>query len=292
MKRLKGPELKLSELKVPPFLTDLYWDLRDRRLLPLVALVVVAIAAVPFLLGGGSDESTSPAPPPVASISGVAAGTEASRLTVVQAKPGLRDYHKRLAGRRPTDPFEQRYTAPQVKGAELGGELESTSSTSTTTSTSTTKVTETTNSSDDTTKITTETTDESSGGGAAPESQLTLFAFAIDVKITRIEGGGSGSEPKSDSSTRHRVMPTTPLPGEKAPVVTYMGVGKGAKKALLMVSNNVKSIFGDAKCLSGTDTCQLLEVEPGLPETFEYGDNGVRYKINVLDIEAVPTGHS
>jgi len=62
MKRLKkGPELKLSELKVPPFLTDLYYDLRDRRLLPLVALVVVAIFAVPFLLGG---ESTKPATPP------------------------------------------------------------------------------------------------------------------------------------------------------------------------------------------------------------------------------------
>jgi hypothetical protein len=285
MKRLKGPELKLSELKVPPFLNDLYWDLRDRRLLPLVGLVIVAIVAVPFLLRGGSEESPPPAPP-VAAISGTA-HADASRLTVVQAKPGLRDYRKRLARREPTDPFEQRYTAPQVKGAELGGELESTtSSTSTTTSSSTTEVTETTNPSKDTTTITTETTDESKGG-ASPESQSTLFAFAIDVKITRIEGGEGGSKPKADSSTRHRVMPTTPLPGEKAPVVTYMGVGKGAEKALLMVSNNVKSIFGDAKCLSGTDTCQLLEVEPGLPETFEYGDNGVRYKINVLDIEAV-----
>ncbi len=290
MKRLKGPELKLSELKVPPFLADLYWDLRDRRLLPLVGLVIVAIVAVPFLLRGGSDKSPPPPPPPVAAISGTA-DADASRLTVVQAKPGLRDYRKRLAGREPTDPFEQRYTAPQVAGAELGGELESTtSSTSTTTSTSTTEVTETTDPSKDTTTITTETTDESKGGGASPESQLTLSAFAIDVKITRIEGGGNGSKPKSDSSTRHRVMPTTPLPGEKAPVVTYMGVGKGAKKALLMVSNNVKSIFGDARCLSGTDTCQLLEVELGLPETFEYGDNGVRYKINVLDIEAVPAG--
>jgi hypothetical protein len=291
MKRLKGPELKLSELKVPPFLTDLYWDLRDRRLLPLVALVVVAIAAVPFLLGSGADEgSPPPAVPPVASVSGADSGSGASRLTVVQAKPGLRDYRKRLAGRKPTDPFEQRYTAPQVKDAELGGELESTSSTDTTTSTSTTEVTETNGSSKDTTTVTTETTGESKGGGASPESQLTLFAFAIDVKITRIDGGGNGSAPKSDSSTRHRVMPTTPLPGEKAPVVTYMGVGKGAQKALLMVSNNVKSIFGDAKCLSGTDTCQLLEVEPGFPETFVYGENGVRYKINVLKVEPVAAG--
>jgi len=41
MKRLKGgPELKMPELKMPPFLVDLYLDLRDRRLLPLVAFVV------------------------------------------------------------------------------------------------------------------------------------------------------------------------------------------------------------------------------------------------------------
>ena len=46
----------MPELKVPDFLRDLYYDLRDRRLLPLVALVIVAIVAVPFLLGGGSKE--------------------------------------------------------------------------------------------------------------------------------------------------------------------------------------------------------------------------------------------
>ena len=55
MKRLKaGPELKMPDLKMPQFLVDLYWDLRDRRLLPLVGLVLVAIVAVPFLLGGSN----------------------------------------------------------------------------------------------------------------------------------------------------------------------------------------------------------------------------------------------
>ena len=56
MKRPKGPELKMPEMKVPPFLTDLYYDFRERRLLPLIGLVVVAIVAVPFLLGNGSEE--------------------------------------------------------------------------------------------------------------------------------------------------------------------------------------------------------------------------------------------
>jgi hypothetical protein len=71
-----------------------------------------------------------------------------------------------------------------------------------------------------------------------------------------------------------------------------MGLAPKGKSLLLMVSNNVKTILGDAKCLSGTDTCQLLEVEPGLPEEFVYGANDVKYRINILEVETVPTGHS
>jgi hypothetical protein len=297
MKRLKaGPELKMPELKVPPFLVDLYWDLRDRRLLPLVALVIVAIVAAPFLLGGGSKETSSSVPAEVAVVPGEAVGSQASSLTVVEAKPGLREYSKRLAHRKPTDPFQQRYTSPPPTpggGSELGPETTSSTSSSSTSSSFSSESTSTTTSTSapEPAPSSSPSSKEGGGGGATP-GHLTLFAFAIDVKVTRIEGGKGNSQPKPKSSIRHNVMPTTPLPGEKAPVITYMGVGQGARKALLMVSNNVNSVYGDAKCLSGTDTCQLLEVEPGLPETFVYGDNDTRYKINVLKVDPVVTGHT
>ena len=306
MKWLKsGPELKLSELKLsglkmPPFLVDLYWDLRDRRLLPLVALVIVAIVAAPFLLGGSSGKPAS-VPATTSVVPGEAAGAEASSLTVVEAKPGLRQYSKRLAHRKPTDPFLQRYTSPPPgQGPELQPETSSGGETTSGGGDASSGASESSSSSPSPSQTTPSTPESapsgshskgSEGGSDAP-SHLTLFAFAINVKITRIEDKGGQSKPKSESSTRQKVMPTTPLPGEKAPVVTYMGVGKGAKNALLMVSNNVKSIFGDGKCLSGTDTCQLLEVEPGLPETFLYGDNDVRYKVNVLKVEPVYVGHA
>jgi hypothetical protein len=299
MKRLKaGPELKMPDLKVPPFLVDVYWDLRERRLLPFVALVVIAIVAAPILLGGGSGEGASPAP--VTSAPQDETMAQASTLTVVQAKPGLREYRKRLAHRTPADPFKPRYTSPPPSqaGPELGPETTSSGESSTgsdgktlgslSSETPSASPSEPSEGSD---PASGESESTGGGGDSKSPSHLTLFAFAIDVKITKIEGSAN-SKAKPESSVRHEVMPTTPLPGEKAPVVTYMGVGKGAKKALLMVSNNVKSIYGDAKCLSGTDTCQLLEVEPGFPETFVYGDNDVRYKVNVLKIEAVPVGHS
>jgi hypothetical protein len=292
MKRLKGPELKMPEVKMPDFLADLFYDLRDRRLLPLVVLVLVAIVAAPFLLSGGAEET---APPPSTATVGPGAGesaTEVAQLTVVEAKPGLRDYRKRLKERTPTDPFAQRYSGP-VGG---GGQLKDEASTSEALPASGGEPTTTTV--PPSSEGSPPSSPPASGGGGGDGGQgrgprLTLFTFAIDVQISRTEAKKDGSVEMGEPTTKHRVLPTTPLPGEKAPVVTYMGVDtKNGEKALLMVSNNVKSIFGDAKCLSGTDTCQLLEVEPGFPETFVYGDNEVRYKINVLKIEAVISGRT
>jgi hypothetical protein len=285
MKRLKGPELKMPELKVPPLLADLYYDLHDRRLLPLVALVLVAIVAAPFLLSADSEEAT---PPPVAGISAVPnTATGAARLTVVEAKPGLRDYRKRLKGRTPTDPFKQRYSGPIRKGGQLQEEPTTSEPVSTPGGEATTT----------SPPVTSEVPPSSSpppdgGAGNGKPPSVELFTFAIDVQIAHTETTKAGGRKMGKPTIKRGVLPTTPLPGEKAPVVTYMGLAPKGKSLLLMVSNNVKTILGDAKCLSGTDTCQLLEVEPGLPEEFVYGANDVKYRINILEVETVPTGHS
>jgi len=280
MKRLKGPELKLSELKVPPFLTDLYWDLRDRRLLPLVALVVVAIAAVPFLLSGKSDESSTHGVVAIATPAAGAGGSNSSTLVAVEAKPGLRDYHKRLSHRSPTDPFKPRYSGPQLAGSELGGEGGELSSTSTT-STTTTKTSNGT--------TTTETTTESPGGAGSPPS-LKEYTIAIDVKITRTETKADGKKEKSEPTVHHRVIPPAALPSEKTQAVAYMGLSPKTKQPLLLISDAVTAIFGEGDCLSGEQTCQLLEVEPGMPETFVFGPNSTRYKIVVLNPRPVVVG--
>jgi hypothetical protein len=300
MKRLKaGPELKMPELKVPTFLVDLYWDLRDRRLLPLVGLVIVAIVAAPFLLGGGSKESSSSAPAEITAVPGEAAGSEASSLTVVEAKPGLREYSKRLAHRKPTDPFHQRFTAPRL-GTELGGQSTTTSTSSSSSSSSGSSSASFSSETSETSSKSTSTSSPepapssspSKEGGAAP-GNITLFAFALDVYITHSETRPDGSTTMSEGAVKHRVLPPTSLPGEKAPVVSYMGVDvKDGARALLLVSNDVKSIDGDGKCLVGTDPCQLLELKPGVVETFVYGANEVRYRIKIIKIEPVVTGHT
>ncbi|HEX7246039.1 MAG TPA: hypothetical protein VF245_10775 [Solirubrobacterales bacterium] len=278
MKRLKGPELKLSELKVPPVLRDLYWDLRDRRLLPLLALVLVAIVAVPFLLGGKSDDAESREAAAIARASVGGAVPKGSRLVAVEATPGLRNYHQRLGHRSPTNPFKQRFTAPQVAGAQLqleeGGETASSPSTGASAG------------------------GESSGGGATTEpgpsgpSRFTRYTTAIDVKVTVTKTLPSGKK-ETNSSVQQRVIPVAPLPSDKVQAVAYMGPSTNVKhpnNVILLVSDAVTAVFGDGRCLSGAEVCQLLEVEPGMPETFVFGPESTRYKLVVLNPRPVPVG--
>ena len=292
MKRLKaGPELKMPKLKVPDFLVDLYWDLRDRHLLPLVALAIVAIVAVPFLLGGDSRQVPPPASPLVGASIAPSPEPVGSKLSVVEAKPGLRDYRKRLHHDSPTDPFVQRFTSPDLKGTKLGqGEGASTSSTSSTSTSTTTSTTVTSTTSEGEPTVTTNGNGEPTAAGVPGHKKLVLFAFAIDVKITKTAPNASNGEAKEESVVRHGVVPPAPLPSEKMPVLAYMGISPKTRLPYFIVSDAVTGVFGDGKCISGANACQVVELEPGIPETFVLGD-GPRYKFNVLDVEPVVAGH-
>ena len=291
MNRPKMPQVNLSreKLKVPAFAQDVFHDLRERRLLPLVVLIAVAIVAVPFVLSAGSEETAEPATvgTPIAG----ASGADRVELTVVRSNPGLRDYHRRLAKQDPTDPFKQRYTHSSLKGAQVNSETGGGSTGASVTS-----------SSSSTPEDGGASVESADGGASVPEPpaeapppppdgggdgkpKLTYYSFAIKVRIAKHAAGGKSQEP----ATKERILPLTPLPGKKAVVVTFMGATEKGN-ALLMVSNEVKSVFGDVKCASGEDVCQLLEVETGLPVTFVYGYNETRYTINVLKIEPVVTG--
>jgi hypothetical protein len=281
MKRV-GPELKMPDLKkikVPSFLSDLYQDLADRRLLPLVGLFLVAIVAAPFLLGESEPEST----PPAAVTPGSAGAAPASSLTVVEAQPGLRDYHRRLGRRSPTDPFKQRHT-----GAPPTGGLPD-ESTSSTTSSGESSVT----SPDSGSSTPVEPAPEGlppSGDGGVPTGELRLFTFAADVRISSARTTADGKKEKTEPEIRQEVIPPAALPSAKAQVVTFMGISPKTRKPLFLISDDVEAIFGEGKCLSGSESCQLLEVDTQMPITFVYEPTGTRYKINVLKIEPVLKG--
>lgn len=296
MKRPKGPELKMPDLQAPAVLADLYYDLRDRRLLPLIALVLVAIVATPFLLSQGSEEEEAiPVPAAIQALKEGGA-QRTSMLTVVEANPGLRDYRKRLRRRTPLDPFRT-FGKPSLEGAQLGGKSEGegggSSGSAPVTSTSTTvKKTQESSKTTSTTKTTTHTNGSGEGSGGDGDSTAgggKEAAYTIDVQITIATESGVTVKPVE----RLGVQPLTPLPGSEAPVVTYLGAGSGGTKALFSVSKEVSAVFGEVKCVSGTDTCEAIELEPDFPVTFVYGPDQTRYRIKLVRIEpAKKSAHS
>ncbi len=271
--------MKMPEFKVPDFLLDLYYDLRERHLLPLVAILLVAIVALPIALSGGSSGSESAESEAAAATPG--APLPSSKLIVAKAAPGLRDYRRRLAGT-PKDPFEQQYATPEGTSNAVGSSAATESSSSgggaSTPVTVESPSTETTN----------VTTGPTSNGGATTkvETQTKYASDTIDVRIVRVDSASDRTATsKAEPTVRRGVPELTMLPGRDTPVAIFMGASSDGKKALLLISSDVQSVFGDGRCVVGSQVCQLLALETGLPETFVYGPQGRTYRIEILKID-------
>jgi hypothetical protein len=290
----KGPELKLSGLKIPDFAYDLYYDLKERHLLPLVALLLVAIVAAPIYFKSSAGRSPEPAPHsnPTATGSSVAGGQET--IVVARSEPGLRDLRRRLRGARALDPFEEKggETAASAE-SESGEAVEASSASSAAVVPAEATVA---GEKPSASPAATEATVPAESAGISPPNRpaaaggttRTRYASAsIDVRIVSVPAGstdktGQASEPKAQ--VRRDLPELTMLPARATPAATFMGTSRDGKKALLLVSSDVESIFGEANCVIGSQTCQLLALEPGLPETFVYGPHGRTYRIELLKI--------
>jgi hypothetical protein len=277
----KGPEIKLSDLKVPDFLLDLYYDLRERHLLPLVAILAIAIVAVPIALSQSSGSETSEeesAAGPAAIASAVNAH---SGVLVAKSAPGLRDFSRRLRRLNAKDPFEQKSTEEESAATAPAGETEAAPG----------------ESSSPSSEIPSEapapssTEPPESGGETTPgPGNLTYFSYAIDVRVvTGAQDSGSAQGSAGESTVRRNLPELTMLPSRDTPAAVYMGSTKDGKKALMLISSDVQAIFGDGKCVLGSDSCELLAMEPGVPETFVYGGAGRTFKIELQKIHLVTT---
>lgn len=273
----KGPELKMPDVKMPAFLVDIYYDLRERHLLPLVAILIVALVAMPFLLGGGSSESESEEAE--GAIATSSAAIPSSKLVVAKSAPGLRDYRRRLRNGHAKNPFVQHYAESEGEaggsegstGGEEGGSVTIESSESSETSVEST-----------------ETTAPSEGNGEPPEEgRLRYYSWAIDVRVVPVSSGKGKSKP--DASVHHNLPGMTMLPSRSVPALTFIGVTKDEKNAVMLVSDKVTGLFGDGTCIEGSEHCQLIVIEPGIPETVVYGANSRTYRIELLKVRLLKT---
>jgi hypothetical protein len=279
----KGPELKLPQVKVPDFLLDLYYDLRERRLLPLVVILLIAIVALPIAMRGGSSDSESAESATALATPGAA--LPSSNLVVAKAAPGLRDYRRRLAGT-PKDPFKPQYATPEGTGNAVGSAAvtENGSSSGGAEGPPDTTTPETPS----TPPETTDTTPPGEGNGEPSQgAQLKYYSFAIDVRVVPVSSGAADS--KAEPSVRRNLPELTMLPSRKEPALTFISVSKDEKKALMLVSDQVTGLFGDSVCVVGSETCQLLALEQGIPETVVYGPKERTFRIELLKVRLLAT---
>jgi hypothetical protein len=292
----KGPDLKLSGLKVPGFVRDLFKDMKDRHLLPVMAILIVALVAVPLILKSSDNSSEEvTASPTIATAS--SAGGEAS-LAVTRSTPGLLDPAHRLKHATPVDPFAQKVAA----GAEEGESSQETSESSTggELGSEATVIGGQSEAESAAGAVPIEVPAESgstgshesgSSGGNAPV-QTKYASNVIDVRIVTLPvpstndatKAKSKSKAKPEVEVRREVPELTMLPARSIPVATYMGTSRDGKKALMLVSSDVISLFGEGVCVVGSEACQLIALEAGMPETIVYGPQERRYRIQVLKI--------
>jgi hypothetical protein len=257
----------MTSFQSPQVLTDLYRDLRDRKLLPLVVVLVVGIAVVPIALS--SEAEPVPAVPPVPSAE-TAGKSNAPAKEVVVANPGVRDYKRRLDDA-PKDPFVQEFTAPVGLPAAGGADASSAPSGAPAAPPATPG--------GGTTNL--PATPGASGGVTQVETETALYTFHVRVRTGQVGG---------ELETRNSVDKFTALPSKAVPAATFLGVTTdndlNPKAAVFLVSASVSSVSGEGSCVFAGSYCQLLYLKPGQHQDLVWVD-GLAYRVAVAGFDVV-----
>lgn len=268
-------------MKRPQALDDLYRDLRDRKLLPIVGLLVVAIIAVPFALSASSDAPT-PGETPVADI--VPADAPEAQAAVLAENPGLRNYRQRLDALKSKNPFEQQFETSGIEQTTVGTPTGDTGSvtevTGGSTSTSTTDTASGgsgwTSTSTSTTDPTTESVDVN-GDETSTESKPQFYTFRLDLSY-----GVEGDVKKHKNVKMLDIL---------NPVGAFIGVSEQGSRAYFTLSSDVTSVSGDGTCAPDPSDCEFLALKPGKSQLLTYqpatAPEPVAYRLAIDEIRLV-----
>ena len=261
-------------------LKGIYRDLRNQRLLPVVAILIVAIVVVPMALGAGGEEA-----PPQTQLAVAVEPLAEAQPVVLPATPELRNFHKRLNEFAKKNPFHQPQALPEPKSDDgaKGGTTDTGATTDTPTSTPETGAPDTgvtdtsttdTGSSDTGSTDTGTTGDGSTDTGESPGSGAQVLYYDIDVLV-----GAVGDEEEIDG-----VKSLDLLPGDSHPVLQYVASGLSSDRASFIVSNAVTNADGDGRCAPSRFDCEFLQLKIGQSEKLVYGPTSRTYRIKLLAI--------
>jgi hypothetical protein len=264
------------------FLNAVKSDLLDRRMLPLLAAVGVALlAALGYVvLGGSSTSTTPPATPPVARAIGIAV-TEAPS--------------------NPNQPVAETTNGATVqRGGHARNPFAPLVSAKVATATATSKTTSSSSSSTTSTKTSSGSSTTGGSGGSAPTkpAQPSTPRIVIHFHVTAQLGvvpppPAPGAQPLPTQLTSYENMKVDqPLPDKTNPQVVFLGVVLPSGKSAVFALIGEPILHGSAKCLPSTTQCQAIQLLPGQSETLETIDasnNTVTYELKLLKITSSRT---
>lgn len=247
------------------FLKALWSDLVEKKLWPVAVVLVLALVAVPVLLGG-SDDAADPASGAVATAP-VEAGLDAS-VALDPAVPVRRDRSGKVR-----DPFVQQ-NVPKTDTALAPTTVIAPTAPSTPPAAAPT----------------------GSSGGSAPAGPIgpsatprpstaapavgrpnPLHAFKVSLRF-----GKAGKLMR-----RSDVARLSPLPSSTNPFFVYLGVLEDHKTAVFLISADVKAT-GDGTCRPRKSSCETIEMTAGETEFFDVvGEDGTSTTQYQLDVTKV-----
>lgn len=284
MKKINSPNLK-----VPQFVTDIYRDLRDRRMLIPVILLLGALVAVPMLLSSSTQAPPQPSPRSGASVDDAAAVQPA----VLAEQVGIRDYRERLEEFQEGNPFRQQFKIPEIDegglagasdaGADAGlggvdagstdtptGTVPDTGSTSTATGGSTSSTSS---------GSSTPTTDPQPVQPPEVKTVNRFYEYRIDAKVGRAD---------RQLNLREGIREFDLLPSASAPVVAFLGVTPDDEAAFVVSADATPVDGGDGRCVPNAQNCLFMTLDAGDEQMFDYATDDTaepdRYELKVVDV--------
>jgi hypothetical protein len=251
------------------FLSDLMADLREKRLLPVALLLVVALVAVPVVLAKPFE---APAPLPPDQTAQESLPDAASDLIVASDFTGK---GSALDLFDPRDPFRPPEAITKREGTRDSAAR--TSDTAAGPSTSDAGSAGGDSGGGDT---------GGSGGGdtggggtgvtpSPPVTRTSLYTYVIDVTFR------ANTRTRRVKGMRRLDM----LPSQRSPLLIFMGVGAGGNNAVFLVDSTLQG-FGEGRCRPSSSDCSFLYLGAGSEHQFN-NDEGDSYILRVDQIRRV-----
>ena len=270
------------------FLTSVKADLLDRRLLPLVALVTVALlAAIGYaVLGGGSSSSATSAAviaTPGATASAGLAVSQSTPETAVAETTGGESIQHQGSAHNPFTPLPEPTVKAAVPATSTGAASSSATSGSAPASTGGTSTPSTSSSPKATPSTPTPSTPAPSTPSAPSKPTTPKAVYHVAILFGEVPPGTP-----AQLTPYENLKLLTPLPSAAHALIDFRGVTAGGKSATFTLLGEA-ILHGDGACLPSATDCAAIDLQAGEVEQLEYlpsSGPAVTYELKVVSIAA------